>query len=96
MVIARCKLERRKLGRLVVIAGALLAASGYAGCASLGGSRANCNVVQLQRGAGRSDSDIASALGVDESDVAACTGAGSSGDSGSGGGDSGEPSKPPM
>jgi hypothetical protein len=95
MLIAGRKLERRKLGRLVVTAGALLVASGFAGCASLTAGRANCNVVAFQRGAGRSDSDIASALGVSDADVAACTGT-TSGDSGSGSGDSGEPSKPPM
>jgi hypothetical protein len=95
MVIAGRKLERRKLGRLAVMAGAFLAASGFAGCASLTAGRANCKVVEFQRGAGRSDSDIASALGVSDADVAACTGS-SSADSGAGSGDSGEPSKPPM
>ena len=89
MVIARLKL----MGLIVpaTVLGALAASTALPGCASLGGSRADCTVVRNQRGAGRSDSDIASALGVSDSDVAACGAAGAGGDSGdmSGGGDSG-------
>ena len=94
MVIARLKL----MG-LIVPAAALGAAAALSGCASLGAGRADCNIVRNQRGAGQSDSDIASALGVSESDVAACAAAGGgemTGGEGSGGGGEQSSGKPPL
>ncbi len=95
MVITRLKL----MGLIVPAAalGALAAAVALSGCASLSAGRADCNIVRNQRGAGRSDSDIASALGVTESDVAACGAVGAGGE-GSGGGEGDDQSsggKPP-
>src|ERR1700674_1424829 len=80
MVIARLKLMGLIVPRAVL--GALAAAAAVSGCASLGAGRADCNIVRLQRGAGRSDSDIAAALGVTDSDVAACGAAGGGGGGG--------------
>ncbi len=94
-------ITRLKLMRLIApgaLLGALAAAAALPGCASLGGGRADCNIVRNQRGAGQSDSDIASALGVTESDVAACGAAGGGGE-GSVGAEGGDQSsgggKPP-
>jgi len=83
MVIARLKLK----GLIVpaAVLGAMAAAAAMPGCAALSAGRADCNVVRNQRGAGRSDSDIAAALGVTDSDVAACGAAGGGGEMGGGG-----------
>jgi len=52
----------------------------------MGGSHIDCNIVKLQSQSGRSNSEIASALGVSESDVAKCPPAGAvTGAEGSGG-----------
>jgi hypothetical protein len=69
-------IERR--GRMGILSGAtaLLLATAMAGCSSLGGSHIDCNVVKLQSQSGRSNSEIASALGVSEADVAKCPPAG--------------------
>ncbi|MFZ0887535.1 MAG: hypothetical protein WA005_03715, partial [Candidatus Binataceae bacterium] len=58
---------------LIALTIATLMAMGLAGCSSLGG-RADCNIVRLHRESGHSDAEIASALGVSVSDVAACQG----------------------
>ncbi len=85
MVIARLKLDGKVAMRAALRAvtgialATLLSAAAVAGCAALSAGRADCNIVRLQRGAGRSDSDIASALGVTDSDVAACPSGGESG-----------------
>jgi hypothetical protein len=61
---------------ILIGAGALLLATAFAGCASMGGSHIDCNVVKLQSQSGRSSGEIASALGVSEADVAKCPPAG--------------------
>ncbi len=99
MLIARLKLQ----GQVALAALTLMAASSLAGC-GLGGNRVNCKMVQDQRGAGRSDSDIASALGVSDSDVASCASGGGGGETygggegggAAGGGDQTPPAKPGM
>ena len=65
-------IERR--GRMAVFmgAGAMVLATAFAGCASMGGSHIDCNIVKLQSQSGRSSAEIASALGVSESDVDKC------------------------
>jgi hypothetical protein len=80
-------IERR--GRMAVFmgAGAMVLATAFAGCASMGGSHIDCNIVKLQSQSGRSSAEIASALGVSESDVDKCPAAGPvTGAEGSGGG----------
>ena len=66
-------LERGKLGILVAF-GAFLVAGALSGCSSLSSNHVDCNVVKLQQEAGRSDSEIASALGASVADVATCHG----------------------
>jgi len=64
---------------ILIGTGAFLLAAAFAGCSSLsglGGSHIDCNIVRLQSQSGRSNAEIASALGVSESDVAACPAAG--------------------
>jgi hypothetical protein len=63
-----------------------LLAVGAAGCSSLSTNHVDCNVVKLQSEAGRSDDEIASALGASVKDVAACHGPEKSGNGASGGG----------
>jgi hypothetical protein len=78
--------ERRGRMRILIGAGALLMGAAFAGCAGMGGSHIDCNVVKLQSQSGRSNSEIASALGVSESDVSKCPPAGAvTGAEGSGG-----------
>jgi hypothetical protein len=60
-------------------------AVGAAGCSSLTTNHVDCNVVRLQSQAGRTDDEIASALGASVQDVAACHGPEKSGNSSSGG-----------
>src|ERR1700683_3521222 len=66
---------RGRIG-IVIGAGAFAAAAMIAGCAGMGGSHIDCNVVKLQSQSGRSSSEIASALGVSEAEVAKCPPAG--------------------
>jgi hypothetical protein len=69
-------IERRGRTGILIGAGALLLAAAFGGCSSLGGSHIDCNIVKLQSQSGRSNAEIASALGVSESDVAKCPPAG--------------------
>ncbi len=69
-------IERRGRTGIFIGAGAVMLAAAFAGCASLGGSHIDCNVVKLQSQSGRTNSEIASALGVSEDDVAKCPPAG--------------------
>jgi hypothetical protein len=78
----------RTLG-IAAIAGTIMLVGGISGCSSLSGSHVDCNVVKLQAESGRSDAEIASAIGASESDVAACHGAETSGNKTSGGVQSG-------
>ncbi|HEY6395035.1 MAG TPA: hypothetical protein VIX12_06415 [Candidatus Binataceae bacterium] len=61
----------RKLG-IAALLGTVAMAGGLGGCSSTGANRVDCNVVKLQQQSGRSDSEIAAAVGASESDVAAC------------------------
>src|ERR1700736_5466432 len=80
-------IERRGRMGILIGAGALVLATAFAGCSSMGGSHIDCNIVRLQSQSGRSSSEIASALGVSEADVAKCPAAGPvTGAEGSGGG----------
>jgi hypothetical protein len=58
--------------------GTLLVAS-VSGCSSMSTDHVDCNVVKLQQQSGRTDTEIASAVGASEADVAKCHGAESSG-----------------
>ncbi len=64
----------RKLG-VVAALGTLLLAAGISGCSSISTDHVDCNVVKLQQESGRSDAEIASAIGGSEADVAKCHGA---------------------
>lgn len=68
----------RKLGMAAAL-GTLLLAGGLSGCSSLSTDHVDCNVVKLQQQSGRSDAEIASAIGASEADVAKCHGAETSG-----------------
>ncbi|HYA35274.1 MAG TPA: hypothetical protein VEF03_06625 [Candidatus Binataceae bacterium] len=57
---------------LIAAAGVFLFAGAMAGCGAVGGSHVDCNIVRLQSQAGQSNAQIASALGVSESDVVGC------------------------
>jgi hypothetical protein len=67
--------------RKLAIAAALgtLLLAGLSGCSSMSSDHVDCNVVKLQQQSGRSDAEIASAIGASEADVAKCHGAESSG-----------------
>jgi hypothetical protein len=67
--------------RKLAIAAALgtLLLAGLSGCSSMSSDHVDCNVVKLQQQSGRSDAEIASAVGASEADVAKCHGAESSG-----------------
>jgi|GEM_PF-3900644 hypothetical protein len=69
---------RDRLSWAVVFGGLGLLAASVSGCSSLEGSHVDCNVVRLQREAGRSDADIASALGVSVPTVESCQAGGAS------------------
>jgi hypothetical protein len=69
-------IERRGRTGILIGAGALLVATAFAGCAGMGGSHVDCNIVKLQSQSGRSNSEIASAIGASEADVAKCPPAG--------------------
>ena len=62
-----------KLGMAAAI-GTLLLAAGISACSSISTDHADCNVVKLQQQSGRSDAEIASAIGASEADVAKCHG----------------------
>ncbi len=82
-------IERRGRTGIFIGAGALLLAAAFGGCAGMGGSHVDCTIVKLQSQSGRSNSEIASALGVSEADVAKCPPAGAV--TGAEGGGSGGP-----
>jgi hypothetical protein len=60
------KLAMAALGALIL--------AGASGC-SMSTDHVDCNVVKLQQQSGRSDAEIASAIGGSETDVAKCHGA---------------------
>ncbi|HSR57290.1 MAG TPA: hypothetical protein VLL57_03840 [Candidatus Binataceae bacterium] len=66
-----------KMGLLTGV-GAFCLATALGGCSSMVGSRVDCNVVKLQKESGRSNAEIASALGVSEGDVDSCHATGAS------------------
>ena len=68
----------RKLGMAAAL-GTLLLAGGISGCSSMSTDHVDCNVVKLQAQSGRSDSEIASAVGASVEDVAKCHGPETSG-----------------
>jgi hypothetical protein len=63
----------RRLG-IAAALGTLLLAAGVSGCSSMSSDHVDCNVVKLQAESGRSDAEIASAIGGSEADVAKCHG----------------------
>ncbi len=63
----------RKLGVASAL-GTLLLTAGISGCSSISTDHVDCNVVKLQQQSGRSDAEIASAIGASEADVAKCHG----------------------
>ena len=67
----------RKLGIAAALGTLLL--GGVSGCSSMSTDHVDCNVVKLQQESGRSDGEIASAVGASVADVAKCHGAESSG-----------------
>ena len=73
----------RKLGITAVFATMIIAA-GLSGCSSISSDHVDCNVVKLQAESGRTDSEIASAIGASVDDVAKCHGAEKSGNKSSG------------
>jgi hypothetical protein len=62
-----------KLG-IAATLGTMLLAGGLSGCSSISTNHVDCNVVKLQQQSGRSDAEIASAIGASEGDVAKCHG----------------------
>ncbi|HWJ40689.1 MAG TPA: hypothetical protein VNT29_06130 [Candidatus Limnocylindrales bacterium] len=68
----------RKLG-IAAALGTLILTGGISGCSSMSTDHVDCNVVKLQQESGRSDAEIASAVGGSEADVAKCHGAEKSG-----------------
>ena len=73
----------RKLG-IAAALGAIVIVGGLSGCSSMTSDHVDCNVVKLQAESGRSDSEIASAIGADVGDVTKCHGAEKSGNKSSG------------
>jgi hypothetical protein len=67
----------RKLG--IATALGMLLVAGVSGCSAMSTDHVDCNVVKLQAESGRSDAEIASAIGASEADVAKCHGAEKSG-----------------
>ena len=67
-----------KLGMAAAL-GTLLLAGTMSGCSSISTDHVDCNVVKLQTESGRSDAEIASAIGGSVKDVAKCHGAETSG-----------------
>ena len=68
----------RKLGIAAAI-GTLILTGGISGCSSMSTDHVDCNVVKLQQESGRSDAEIASAVGGSVADVEKCHGAETSG-----------------
>jgi hypothetical protein len=65
----------RRMG-IAAALGTLILAGGISGCGSMMSSdHVDCNVVKLQQQSGRTDAEIASAVGGSEADVAKCHGA---------------------
>ena len=62
-----------KLGMAAAL-GTVLLAGAMSGCSSLSTDHADCNVVKLQTESGRTDAEIASAIGASVKDVAKCHG----------------------
>jgi hypothetical protein len=62
-----------KLG-IAAALGTLLLAGAMSGCSSMSTDHVDCNVVKLQTEAGRSDAEIASAIGAKVKDVETCHG----------------------
>jgi hypothetical protein len=73
----------RKLG-IAAAFGTMIIAGGLSGCGSITSDHVDCNVVKLQTESGRSDAEIASAVGGSVEDVAKCHGAETSGNKTSG------------
>jgi len=73
----------RKLG-IAAALGAIVIVGGLSGCSSMTSDHVDCNVVKLQTESGRSDSEIASAIGASVDDVAKCHGGEKSGNKSSG------------
>jgi len=73
----------RKLGIAAAI-GTMTIAGGLSGCSSITTDHVDCNVVKLQAESGRSDAEIASAVGGSVEDVAKCHGPETSGNKTSG------------
>jgi len=69
---------------VAVAFGSVLMAGVLGGCSSLSTDRVDCNIVKLQSESGRSDAEIASALGASVTDVAKCHAPAASGNSESG------------
>jgi len=69
-------IERRGRMGILIGTGAFIFAAAMAGCSSMSGSHVDCNVVKLQSQSGRSNAEIASAIGASEADVAKCPPAG--------------------
>jgi hypothetical protein len=63
----------RKLAMAATLGTLLVTA--VSGCSSMSTDHVDCNVVKLQQQSGRSDAEIASAVGGSEADVAKCHGA---------------------
>jgi hypothetical protein len=61
----------RYLG-LIAAAGTILISTAISGCGSMSSNHIDCNIVRIQTDAGRTQGEIAGALGVSESDVASC------------------------
>ncbi|MDO8433177.1 MAG: hypothetical protein Q7S58_12280 [Candidatus Binatus sp.] len=75
----------RKFGIAAAI-GTMVLAGAVAGCGSMSSNHVDCNVVKLQQQSGRSDSEIAAAIGASVSDVSSCAaGPAKSGNKSSGG-----------
>jgi hypothetical protein len=74
----------RKIG-IAAAFGTMVLVGGLSGCSSVSTDHVDCNVVKLQTESGRSDAEIASALGASVADVAACHGPEKSGNKASGG-----------
>ncbi len=60
-----------KLGMAATL-GTLLLAGAMSGCGSISSDHVDCNVVKLQTESGRSDAEIASAIGGSVKDVEKC------------------------
>jgi hypothetical protein len=69
------------IGKLSIAAafGTLIMAGALSGCSSISSDHVDCNVVKLQQESGRSDAEIASAIGGSVDDVAKCHGTEKSG-----------------